>query len=230
MTHKGKKRLFTVLGIIAGVCTLLVVVFFNYRVILGGVTMLNYRIKGFPQDKVLLVGSSYMQFWRKSAEDLSPVETINVAVAGTAVAQWKKWVDSLVVPFHPRGILLYMGSNDINGKKNSKSGDATAAELTELVGLIHEKLPKTEIYYISIAPIPTRWHVWQDTDRCNKLMAALAAELPYFHFIDCTAALLGPDGKPPEEIFIRDRTHLNPEGYRIWAGVISPVIKGAFAN
>jgi lysophospholipase L1-like esterase len=171
-----------------------------------------------------------MQYWGTSEEDLLPVETINVGVGGTVVAHWKKWLDILVVPFHPRGILMYVGSNDMTGNKDSKSGDAVAAEIEELITLIHQKLPQTEIYFISVFPTPSRWHVWQDSSRCNQLVAALTAGRPYFHFIDITAALLGPDGRPPEEFFRQDMLHLSPEGYRIWTRIIGPVIKGAFGS
>jgi lysophospholipase L1-like esterase len=229
MKKRKTKKLFIISGIIVGVLLFLVIAFLNYQSVIAGIHRVSWSLKGYPQNKVLLAGSSYIQYWKNSETDLLPVETVNAGVSGTVVSQWIKWVDTQIVPFHPRGLLLYAGSNDINGKENSKKGDVVAAEIEELVYLIHKKLPETEIYYISIAPAPSRWHVWEESKRCNELTKALAERTAYLHFIDCTEALLGSNGGPIEKLFIKDRLHFKPEGYTIWAGIIQPVLAAAFS-
>jgi lysophospholipase L1-like esterase len=41
-------------------------------------------------------------------------------------------------------------------------------------------------------------------------------------FINIWNAMLGPDGKPREELFKDDMLHMKPEGYAIWQKIIEP--------
>ena len=36
-------------------------------------------------------------------------------------------------------------------------------------------------------------------------------------FLDITASMLGPDGTPRPELFVKDGLHLSPAGYKSWA-------------
>ncbi|MDR1906425.1 MAG: hypothetical protein LBQ27_05920, partial [Clostridiales bacterium] len=106
--------------------------------------------KGYMENEVLLIGSSFMEYWSTSAEDLSPLTTYNMGVASTVVSDWSKWIDKFILPFKPRAIVVYVGSNDMSGGVGSKSGEAVAQELKEFFSDIREKLQNTEIYYVSV--------------------------------------------------------------------------------
>jgi hypothetical protein len=32
--------------------------------------------------------------------------------------------------------------------------------------------------------------------------------------------MLGPDGKPKPDIFVKDNLHMNPKGYAIWTPIV----------
>jgi hypothetical protein len=32
--------------------------------------------------------------------------------------------------------------------------------------------------------------------------------------------MLGPDGKPKPDIFLKDNLHMNPKGYAIWTPIV----------
>ncbi|MDR2047212.1 MAG: GDSL-type esterase/lipase family protein [Clostridiales bacterium] len=183
-----------------------------------------WKDRGFAEGEILLAGSSFIEYWETSEADLQPLVTYNVGVAGTVVSDWDKYVDKLITPFRPRAILLYVGSNDIHGGVGSKKGETVAGEVEKLFEKIHQKLPGTAIYYISIAPTPLRKNVWAEADKSNKLVAAYCAERFYLNFFDCTAALLNEDGGLKTEIYRSDRLHFNEKGYAIWTDVIAPVL------
>ena len=44
-------------------------------------------------------------------------------------------------------------------------------------------------------------------------------------FIDIWTPMLGPDGKPIADLFVKDGLHLNQKGYQLWADTIRPYLK-----
>lgn len=202
----------------------------HYRDLMMKSKYLPYSIQGYPQGDVLLIGSSFMEYWSTSAADLGPLHTVNVGVAGTQVHHWKENSSKLIEPFHPRAVVVYVGSNDIDGSKNSKSGAVVAEELEEFFDLIQEALPGTPVYYISIAPTPKRWDVWDESNACNQLVRQMADQREDLTFIDCTAVLLDENGQPKLGIFRSDDLHFNEDGYALWASVIQPVLSEALGE
>lgn len=176
------------------------------------------------QGRVLLAGSSFMEKWRTYKEDLIPMNVMNVAIGGTKVEHWLEMYEELIIPYNPKTVVIYVGSNDINGGKNSKTGDAVFAQVQTLFGYISAKLPDTDIYYVSIAPTPLREKVWSDAARCNELMQAYCEANENYYFIDCTSALLDADGNVRPELYGIDRLHFNEEGYEIWARVLKEAL------
>lgn len=210
---------------IAVVClALLAVAVKNQRSIQMESAYLPYAVQGYPQGKILLIGSSFMEYWKTSAADLGPLDTVNVGVASTKVEDWEAYFSKLIEPFHPEAIIMYVGSNDIDGSKNSKSGKETAQELEILFDRIEMELPDTPVYYISIAPTLKRWNVWEESSTCNELVRKMAQERDLLNFIDCTSVLLDEEGIPKAEIFRSDSLHFNEEGYKLWKSVIRPVL------
>jgi lysophospholipase L1-like esterase len=56
------------------------------------------------------------------------------------------------------------------------------------------------------------------------LIGEFIASKPELVFVDVATPMLGSDGKPREELFVSDRLHLNDEGYKLWAGIVGPVL------
>ena len=177
----------------------------NYRQLQMTFKTIRYSVQEYPQGEVLLIGSSFMEYWESSEADLGPLHTVNAAVAGTRVEDWKNNFSNLVEPFHPSAILFYMGTNDINGEADSKSGEAVAKELEEFFDMVWDALPGTPIYYISLTYSPERESVWDELEICNNRMAQLAQEQENLTFIDCTSVVMGEDGRPKPESIIGQR-------------------------
>jgi lysophospholipase L1-like esterase len=76
--------------------------------------------------------------------------------------------------------------------------------------------------FISIKPSPQRWHLFEKMQEANRGLAAIAAGAPNLRFIDVTAAMLGPDGKPRPELYVDDGLHMTPAGYALWASLLRP--------
>jgi lysophospholipase L1-like esterase len=229
MAEKKKKKIFTavtigvLIGVVAGIAYSLLLGYPG-RLINAEKKLAYWRERGYEEGEVLLCGSSFMEFWESSETDLAPLTTYNAGVTSTVVSDWDKWVDKLIVPFKPRAVVIYVGSNDIHGSIGSKEGGRVAEEVKTLFEKIHEKLPNTVVYYISIAPTIAREKVWNEAEKCNKAVEKYCGEKDYLRFIDCTPALLNADGSLKKEIYKSDTLHFNEKGYEIWKSVIAPIL------
>ena len=41
-------------------------------------------------------------------------------------------------------------------------------------------------------------------------------------YIDIVPAMLGSDGQPVKDLFVKDMLHMSPAGYKIWTEVVGP--------
>lgn len=181
-----------------------------------------------PPDKheILFVGSSSIRFW-KTDDDFPQLDIINRGFGGSQTADVLQYVDRIVIPYEPRLIVLYVGDNDISyGKTPEQVFDVTK----QLFARIHEALPDTHIVYIAIKPSLARWHLVGKMRAANSLIRDYAAEDGRIEFLDVDKPMLGPDGKPREELFVKDGLHLSREGYDLWDRLIRPYLRDAAAD
>ena len=63
----------------------------------------------------------------------------------------------------------------------------------------------------------------------NQLIRDYIAPRPKLLYVDVFTPTLGSDGEPRADLFVRDMLHLNEAGYKLWAGIIQPVLDEVFA-
>lgn len=172
---------------------------------------------------VICIGSSHMQNWKSVQEDLAPLTVHNYGIGGSRMTQAADlFIDNLAIPFKPRAVILYEGSNDINA---GTQPEEVLANFRKLHGKLHSALPEARLYVLGVVPSPgKRFEKIADLRKTNELLAKECATQPWMKFIDVTSPLLGADGKPREELFIPGNIHMLPAGYVVWKSVIAPVI------
>lgn len=170
-----------------------------------------------PKDAVLFLGSSSIRLWTTVAKDFPDYRVINRGFGGSQIADSIQYAGRIVVPYEPRTIIFYAGGNDINA---GKSAEKVFADFQSFVQNVHEKLPKTHVAFISIAPNPARWSQIERIRLANKLIEGYTKTDPRLSYIDAHAQMLGPDGLPKPDIFRPDRLHMNPKGYEIWTDLV----------
>ena len=172
---------------------------------------------------VICIGSSHMQFWKSAQADLAPLKVRNFGVGGSRMTHAADlFVDHLVIPFKPRAVILYEGSNDINA---GTKPEEVLANFQKLHRKLHAALPEARLYVLSVVPSPgKRFEKITDLRKANALIAQECASQPWMKFIDITEPLIGADGKPRAELFIPGDIHMLPAGYAVWKSVIAPVI------
>ena len=96
------------------------------------------------------------------------------------------------------------------------------------MGIVRRSLPMTRFIYLSIKPSPSRISSWPVADKANHIVQQWAGADPRIIFVDVANSLLGGDGKPNDSLFNPDKLHMNPAGYALWAGILSPVLTTAW--
>jgi lysophospholipase L1-like esterase len=172
---------------------------------------------------VICIGSSHMQLWKSVKQDLAPLTVVNYGIGGSRMTQAADlFIDNLAIPFKPRAVILYEGSNDINA---GTKPETVLEDFRKLYGKLHAALPQTRLYVLGVVPSPgKRFLKIAELRETNKLLAKECATQPWMKFIDITEPLIGADGQPKEELFKPGDIHMLPAGYAVWKSVIAPVI------
>lgn len=174
-----------------------------------------------PRHAILFVGSSSIRLWKDAPAQFSKHTIINRGFGGSQLSDSVAFAERIVIPYQPKLIVLYAGDNDIAG---GKTPERVLADYREFVTKVHEPLPQTRIAYLAIKPSPSRAKHQAAMKRTNDLIAGFSAGDERLLFIDVFTPMLGEDGKPQEELFVKDRLHLNEAGYKLWASIVKPVL------
>ncbi len=172
---------------------------------------------------IICLGSSHMQLWKTVKADLAPLTVHNFGIGGSRMSEAAdQFIDHLAIPFRPRAVLLYEGSNDLGA---GATPEAVLSDFQRLHRKLHAALPNTRLYVLGIVPSPgKRFERIADIRRTNGLLADECASHAWMRFLDTTSPLLGPDGLPRPECFIPNNLHMLPAGYEVWRAVLAPVI------
>ncbi|MFL5242317.1 MAG: SGNH/GDSL hydrolase family protein [Gemmataceae bacterium] len=174
-----------------------------------------------PKNAILFAGSSSIRLWdlKKSFPDL---DTVNRGFGGSQIADSAHFASRIIIKVQPRVIVFYAGDNDIASGKATKQ---VSEDFQGFAQLIHKELPKTKIVFIAIKPSPARWQMADKQKEANELIEAYCKKHDNLVYLDVIKAMLGRDGKPRKELFVKDGLHLNEQGYELWASLLKPYLK-----
>jgi len=174
------------------------------------------------QNAVLFVGSSTIRFWTTLAEDFPNETVINRGFGGSQLADSVRYANRIIIPYHPRKIVLYAGDNDLAGGKTPRQ---VFDDFKAFVNEVRPELPNTEILYLSIKPSIARWKLVEQIKQANSLISDYTKTEKNLGYIDIYPLLLGSDGRPRKELFRPDGLHMSREGYKLCVPVIEPRIR-----
>ncbi|MFI5158310.1 MAG: GDSL-type esterase/lipase family protein [Sphingobacteriales bacterium] len=178
----------------------------------------------FPKsDGILFIGSSSIRKWTDLEQRFPDEPIIRRGVGGCELWQIVDYYTPYILfPYHPRKIFIYAGENDIAA---GKPATFVADEFTRLYLMIREKLPTTEIYFMSIKPSPSRVRYFTEVYKANALVKAYLKGKTKAHYIDLVDAIDKPGTTAPDSsLFQDDYLHLNSKGYDKWQKVLQPYV------
>jgi lysophospholipase L1-like esterase len=170
---------------------------------------------------VLFIGSSTVRLWTTLDKDFPDQRVLNRGFGGSQIVDSTHFAERIIFPYEPRMVVLRAGSNDIHA---GKSPEQVYADYRAFVAKVHARLPKAQIVYISISPAPARWAERDANKALNILVEQYTRGRPYLKYVETYAMVLGHDGQPRRELFVRDRLHFSAEGYRLLAERVRPLL------
>jgi lysophospholipase L1-like esterase len=174
-----------------------------------------------PKNALLFVGSSTIVRWTTLEKDFPHQPIINRGFGGNEIADSTHFADRIIVPYRPKMIFLRAGGNDIH---NGKSPEQVFEDFKAFVSAVHAKLPDTQIAFISLSPSIARWEEREANKRLNALIAEYVKDKPRLKYIDTYTLPLDAKGQPRPELFVEDRLHFSPEGYKLLVERVRPYI------
>jgi lysophospholipase L1-like esterase len=171
-----------------------------------------------PKGATLFVGSSSIRLW-KLEKSFPHHQVINRGFGGSQIADSVHFADRLVIKHAPKTIVFYAGDNDL---AKGKTPEQVAMDFQSFVKAIHEKLPDAKIIYIGIKPSLKRWNLVDTIRKANRLIEAECRKEDRLAFVDLFPAMLGEDGQPRPELFVKDGLHLSEAGYEVWTKLLIP--------
>ena len=175
-----------------------------------------------PQDAILFIGSSIFRQWADLEEHMAPLPVFNRAFGGSRTWELLHYVDRVVLPYKPRIIAYYGGSNDVNAGADSKEIYDNFRAFAERVA---KQLPATQIFFVSINRAPQKRDRWDVVDAANSLIREYADQNPKLGYIDVNPVLFDSAGNPRIELYRDDLLHFHPPAYVEFAKVVRPVIE-----
>mgnify|MGYP001162896097 CR=1 FL=1 len=177
-----------------------------------------------PKGAVLFVGSSSFRLWATLAEDFSGIPVINRGFGGSEMEYLVRYADRIILPYGPRAVVVYAGDNDL---AKGKAPERVLAEYRALVEKIRAAMPDVPIGFVAVKASIKRWPMADKIRSLNAAVAEYSAGQKGLFFVDVFTPMLGADGTPRKELFVKDGLRLSREGYALWASLIRPEIEKA---
>lgn len=178
-----------------------------------------------PARAILFIGSSIFRQWTTVAEDMAPLPVFNRAFGGSRTGDILDHMDRIVLPYAPRLIVYYCGSNDINaGIAPAK----IAGNFREFVERVHRTLPDTRVLYVAINRAPQKRKDWDKVDDANRQIEEYCRRNKRLGFIDVNPALFDSHGEPRMELYKDDQLHFHAPAYREFTRIIRPVVESTW--
>jgi lysophospholipase L1-like esterase len=177
------------------------------------------------QNGILFVGSSSIRLW-KLGDSFPDLTLVNRGFGGSQISDSICFAERIILPYKPRLIVFYAGDNDLF---LGRTPERVCHNFIRLAQIVHEKLPETQIAFLSIKPSLQRWALIDKIRAANEQVRACCAQDARLKFIDVHTPMLGADGMPRKELFAADGLHLNAEGYAIWSSLVRPLLESTTA-
>jgi len=178
---------------------------------------------------IVFTGSSIFRYWTHLTDQMAPLPVLNRAIAGTVTQDMVARIGQLVLPYQPRIVVYYCGSNDISAGEDA----APIVERTKrFIQILHEKSPNTFFYYTSIQKAPEKRARWDVVEAVNREMERYSRETVNVGYIDLNPVLFDGRNNVREDLFLPDGLHFRPDSsaYPEFSQIVKPILTKAWES
>jgi lysophospholipase L1-like esterase len=162
---------------------------------------------------ILFLGSSSFTIWKDVSDYFPGKYIVNRGFGGSQMSDVLHFKEKLILPYQPKQIVVYVGENDLAA---GEAPEAVSEEGKQLVNWTKEQFPEVEFVFLSAKPSPRRWELRDKMKDLNVMLSEFASENEGVEYVNIWEPMLGENGKPKSEIFLKDSLHMNANGYKIW--------------
>jgi lysophospholipase L1-like esterase len=189
----------------------------------------DYKAASPEHGGIVFTGSSIFRFWTHLSDQMAPLPVLNRAIAGTVTQDVLNRIGQLVLPYQPRIVVYYCGSNDISAGDDA----APIVERTKrFIQILHEKSPNTFFIYTAIQKAPEKRARWEVVEAVNREMERYSRETVHVGYIDLNPVLFDNANNVRENLFLSDGLHFRPEStaYLEFSRIVKPVLIKAWES
>jgi lysophospholipase L1-like esterase len=174
---------------------------------------------------IVFVGSSIFHRWTALSTQMAPLPIVNLAFDGAETADMLRLVDARVVPYKPRVVAYYCGSNDVDA---GEGADAIVDRIRQFIDRVRTALPGVRVVFVSVIRAPEKQRRWDVVDDVNRRVRTYAAATSGMEYVDVNPLVFGADGTPRFDLYLSDQLHYRPKAYEAFAAALKPVLTAAF--
>ncbi|HEY3824719.1 MAG TPA: GDSL-type esterase/lipase family protein [Bryobacteraceae bacterium] len=178
---------------------------------------------------IVFTGSSIFRYWTHLTDQMAPLPVLNRAIAGTVTYDMLSRIGRLVLPYQPRIVVYYCGSNDVGA---GEEAGPIVERTKQFIQILHEKLPETFFYYTSILKAPDKSERWDVVDAVNREMERYSHEATNVGYIDLNLVLFDSRNNLRENLFLPDELHFRPDStaYPEFSQIVKPILTKAWED
>jgi len=174
-----------------------------------------------PMNAVLFTGASNIRLWKNVGEAFPGHKVFNRGFGGAEMSDLAEFSGRIVIPYHPKIVIVYAGDNDLAGHKTP---ERILADFKTFAQEVHTALPETVICCIAVKPSPSRARLVPQVKQTDALLESFCRTDANTIYIDDLTPMLSATGGPRPELFGKDGLHLNEKGRAIWTSLIRPIL------
>lgn len=171
----------------------------------------------------IFYGSSSIKLWTTLKDDFSPFNVLNHGFGGSKLSDATYYYNRMIEPYHPRLVVVFSGSNDIDFDVKTKSYSKRAFKHFKALYKKHRKILNTPFIFIAINPTIYRFPLYDEVKKTNELIKNYAMKKQNLYMLDVTDKFLS-QGEPIKELYQNDGVHLSSQGYQIWVEALKPIL------
>ncbi|MDR2210872.1 MAG: GDSL-type esterase/lipase family protein [Spirochaetaceae bacterium] len=177
--------------------------------------------------KIVFIGDSITQGWERTRawEELNQrfnrrITNLGFTADQTQHVLWRLENGEFPAGINPEYVALMIGTN------NKMPPESTAAGIGKIVEYINAVSPSTKVILFSILPCGSGTDD-ENTVRYNAVNKIIQTYDGYLNiqYAGIGHYFLDSGGALKEELFLKDRLHLSPEGYDLWKEKILEIIE-----
>src|SRR5690606_28744464 len=179
---------------------------------------LNPPAKG----STFFIGSSTWTQWSTQLEaDFAEYQAANRGFGVSQIPDQLAYMDSLLMPYAPARVFFFCGTNDLL----RRPVHTVLEDFKTFLRRLWAVYPSTQVYFVSVPHAPSRERIWAKGDSLNSLVQNLADNHDALIYVDVVDAMYDSQGQVREELYKKDRLHMNRRGQEMWIPRIKQAIE-----